>query len=51
MGEELDANEPENMLIHLVMDNYVTHKIDKVKAWSVALPRYQVIFTLLRRFG
>jgi len=31
--------------VHLVMDNYATHKTDKVKAWLAAHPRYQVHFT------
>ena len=36
---------PEDMPVHLVMDNYATHKTDKVKAWLAAHPRYQVHFT------
>ncbi len=43
--KEVDANVPEDMPVHLVMDNYATHKTDKVKAWLAAHPRYQVHFT------
>ncbi|SOQ11309.1 ISPsy25, transposase [Pseudomonas syringae pv. persicae] len=31
--------------IHLIMDNYATHKTDKVKAWLAAHPRYSIHFT------
>lgn len=36
------ANEQE---IHLIMDNYGTHKTQKVRAWLAAHPRYHVHFT------
>lgn len=31
--------------IHIVMDNYATHKVDKVRRWLLRHPRYQVHFT------
>jgi transposase len=31
--------------LHLVMDNYATHKTPEVKAWLVENPRFQVHFT------
>src|SRR5262249_39019034 len=31
--------------IHLVMDNYATHKTPKVRRWLAKRPRYQVHFT------
>lgn len=31
--------------IHLIMDNYGTHKTEKVRAWFAARPRYRVHFT------
>ncbi len=31
--------------VHIIMDNYATHKHPLVKAWFVARPRYQVHFT------
>lgn len=33
------------MPIHLIMDNYATHKTDKVRVWLAALPRYNIHFT------
>lgn len=43
--KEIDANVPEDMPVHLMMDNYATPKTDKVKAWLATHPRYQVHFT------
>lgn len=31
--------------IHLIMDNYGTHKVDKVKRWLLRHPRFQIHFT------
>lgn len=31
--------------IHLIMDNYATHKVDKVKRWLLRHPRYHIHFT------
>ena len=42
---QIDANVPEDMDIHLVIDNYATHKHLKVKRWLAARPRYHVHFT------
>jgi len=36
---------PENFGIHLVMDNYGTHKMPKVKRWFARRPRYHLHFT------
>jgi len=36
---------PEHLDIHLVMDNYGTHKMPKVKRWFARRPRYHVHFT------
>jgi transposase len=43
--KEVDASVPADVPIHLVMDNYATHKTDKVKAWLAARPRYSIHFT------
>lgn len=43
--EEIDANLPKGFDVHLVMDNYGTHKVDKVRAWLVRHPRYHVHYT------
>jgi hypothetical protein len=31
--------------VHLVMDNYATHKVAKVRSWLTRHPRYHVRFT------
>jgi transposase len=41
----IDAAVPPDKDVHLIMDNYGTHKTDKVRAWFVARPRYHVHFT------
>ncbi len=41
----IDQNVPEDIDIHLVVDNYATHKHDKVKRWLAAHPRYHVHYT------
>jgi len=43
--KEVDANVPRELDIHLVVDNYATHKHPKVKRWLAARPRYQVHYT------
>lgn len=41
----IDANVPEGLDIHLIIDNYATHKHAKVRAWLAARPRYTVHYT------
>lgn len=41
----IDANVPEDLAIHLVIDNYTTHKHAKVRRWLAARPRYHVHYT------
>jgi transposase len=43
--KEIDRQVPKDLDIHLVMDNYGTHKTAKVRAWFAARPRYHVHFT------
>ena len=43
--KEIDARMPEDLDIHIVMDNYATHKTKEVKAWLARRPRYHVHFT------
>jgi len=45
--ERIDAAIPEepDVTIHLIMDNYGTHKTPKVKRWLTRHPRYRVHFT------
>src|SRR6202166_4037416 len=41
----LDRNVPPPLQVHLILDNYGTHKHPKVKAWLARHPRYQVHYT------
>jgi putative transposase len=43
--KQVDANVPPDLEIHLVVDNYATHKHPEVKRWIAAHPRYQVHYT------
>ena len=43
--KEIDARVPEGLAIHIVMDNYATHKTATVKAWLARRPHYHVHFT------
>ena len=41
----IDASVPPGLDVHLVVDNYGTHKHAKVKRWLAARPRYHLHFT------
>lgn len=41
----IDADVPQDLQVHLVVDNYGTHKTEKVRAWLAAHPRFHVHFT------
>ncbi|MCX5544216.1 IS630 family transposase [Paraburkholderia sp. CNPSo 3076] len=41
----IDASVPAQLDVHLVMDNYGTHKTPSIKAWFARHPRFQVHFT------
>jgi transposase len=43
--KHIDQAVPANLDVHLIVDNYATHKHPKVKAWLVKHPRYQMHFT------
>jgi len=43
--KEIDANVSQDLEIHLIVDNYSTHKHSRVKRWLAAHPRYQVHYT------
>src|SRR3981081_1025895 len=43
--KEIDAQVPEGLDVHIVMDNYATHKTPKIKAWLARRPHYHVHFT------
>ena len=41
----IDANVPKDLDIHLIVDNYATHKHPKVKLWLAQRPRYHIHYT------
>ena len=42
---QVDANVPSDLDIHLVVDNYSTHKHPKVKRWLATHPRFHIHYT------
>ena len=40
----IDQNVPDDLDVHLIVDNYCTHKHNKVKRWLSQRPRYHVHF-------
>ena len=43
--KEIDARLPDDLDVHVVMDNYATHKTPRIRAWLARRPRYHVHFT------
>ncbi len=43
--KRIDAEMPDGPDVHLVMDNYATHKTPRVKAWLARRPHWHVHFT------
>ncbi|MFM9939029.1 MAG: IS630 family transposase [Hyphomicrobiaceae bacterium] len=43
--KQIDRETPRHLDIHLIQDNYATHKHAKVKAWLKRHPRFKVHFT------
>ncbi len=43
--KKLDAETPSELDLHLIVDNYATHKHAKVKRWLTRHPRFHVHFT------
>jgi len=43
--KHIEANVPKKLDIHLVVDNYATHKHAKVRNWLAARPRYHIHYT------
>lgn len=41
----IDAAVPKDLDLHLVLDNYATHKTPQVKAWLIKHPRFHLHFT------
>ncbi len=42
---EIDKAVPDDLDVHLVMDNYATHKTDSIKRWLLRHPRFHMHFT------
>ena len=42
---KIDAQIPADLAVHLICDNYSTHKTPAVKTWLQAHPRFQIHFT------
>ena len=43
--KHIDAQVPQTLDIHLVVDNYATHKHTKIRNWLAARPRYHIHYT------
>ena len=43
--KQIDRETPADLDLHLIVDNYATHKHAKVKAWLAKHPRFHVHFT------
>ncbi len=43
--KEVDSQIPVGLEVHIVMDNYATHKTPRIKAWLARRPHYHVHFT------
>ena len=42
---QIDREAPRGLTIHVIADNYATHKHKRVKAWLTKHPRFQMHFT------
>ena len=43
--KQIDRATPEGLAIHVIADNYATHKHEKVRAWLARHPRFAMHFT------
>jgi len=43
--KQIDAKMPPDLDIHIIMDNYATHKTDRVRSWLARRPHYHIHFT------
>lgn len=43
--DTIDAAVPRDLDVHLILDNYATHKTTAIRRWLVKRPRYHVHFT------
>jgi putative transposase len=42
---KIEKNVPKSLQVHIIVDNYATHKHARVKRWLAARPRFHVHFT------
>ena len=42
---QIDRETPRGLMVHVIADNYATHKHKRVKAWLSKHPRFQMHFT------
>ena len=43
--DRIDARVPPNLPVHIILDNYGTHKTPLIRAWFAKRPRYHLHFT------
>lgn len=43
--DRIDANVPADVEVHIIMDNYGTHKTPLIRAWLAKRPRFHAHFT------
>jgi transposase len=43
--DQIDAAVPHHLDVHLILDNYATHKTPRVHRWLAKRPRYHLHFT------
>src|SRR3954469_26068769 len=43
--DTIEANVPADLDVHIIMDNYGTHKTDSIRKWFAKRPRFHVHFT------
>jgi transposase len=43
--DQIDVSVPSSLEVHLVMDNYATHKTEEIQRWLIRRPRFHVHFT------
>jgi len=43
--DTIETNVPEELDVHLIMDNYATHKTDMIQRWLLKRPRFHVHLT------
>jgi transposase len=44
-SKQIDRAVPADLTVHLVLDNYATHKTKEIRAWFLRHPRYHLHFT------